>query len=414
MKHRRTYASLDKNIQCQLHRQRRDHGLDARQARRPSTSTSPSAIPDTDNPNDKITKIDIVKDGGAVVQTYTPQRPAHSVTWKPTITMPTSKYFFVRVWNAGGGDAPGPTRPSPWRGWRRCGPGDSSPASGEGMMPSTRRATLRPMGSSALCLTTAMLLTAGPLSPQRVPLAPRPGATILVDMRVTLQQASTKDQAFAVFGVVDHTPYRAARNTCGWGFTTNADGHGLHALRADWEASNSTDQGIRVIDYLPAPKPWELYIQWKNRVGKYSTDPDGNGTDDSYAVYPRSGACKRALFSQVDGTRLDYTLHRSPPEVPKLENGPANYARYGDPKVWNFNSEVGTAPFTTTVYLKAASAPGRTDGVYRLWINDTLVMEQHDVPADSSAFDRWEFPATSTVVPQAQCEYFWDIVVWRP
>ena len=71
--------------------------------------------PDTDKPKHKITKIDIVKDGGAVVQTYNPT-PAHSVTWKPTIKDDTSKYFFVRVWNAGGGDASGanPAKPVAW------------------------------------------------------------------------------------------------------------------------------------------------------------------------------------------------------------------------------------------------------------------------------------------------------------
>jgi hypothetical protein len=55
---------------------------------------------------DKITKIDIVKDHGDVAQTYEVNPPAYSVEWKPVIHDATTKYFFVRVWNAGGGDAP--------------------------------------------------------------------------------------------------------------------------------------------------------------------------------------------------------------------------------------------------------------------------------------------------------------------
>lgn len=72
--------------------------------------------PDVNNPNDKITKIDIVKDHGEVVQTYMPTTPDFDVTWKPTIQDATSKYFFVRVWNTGGGDAPhpDPTKPMAW------------------------------------------------------------------------------------------------------------------------------------------------------------------------------------------------------------------------------------------------------------------------------------------------------------
>jgi len=52
---------------------------------------------------DKITKIDIVKDHGGVVQEYT-LAPGYSVHWTPTIDDTASKFSFVRV---GGGDAPG-------------------------------------------------------------------------------------------------------------------------------------------------------------------------------------------------------------------------------------------------------------------------------------------------------------------
>jgi hypothetical protein len=71
--------------------------------------------PDTDNPNDKITKIDIVGNGGEVVQSYNPS-PAYTVEWKPSIHDTSNAYFFVRVWNAGGGDAPGadPAKPVAW------------------------------------------------------------------------------------------------------------------------------------------------------------------------------------------------------------------------------------------------------------------------------------------------------------
>jgi hypothetical protein len=115
MKHRRTYASLDKNIQCTYTVNGSIMG---------STLDHPDVLefnisisdPDTDKPMDKITKIDIVKDGGAVVQTYTPPTSDYAITWKPTIHDSSSKYFFVRIWNAGGGDAPGadPEKPIAW------------------------------------------------------------------------------------------------------------------------------------------------------------------------------------------------------------------------------------------------------------------------------------------------------------
>jgi len=115
MKQRRTYASLDDNIQCRY---------TVNGAIMGSTLDRPSAFrfrievrdPDTSNPGDKITRIDIIKDRGEVVQTYAPDQPAFSVTWEPVINDTNAGYFFVRVWDAGGGDAPhpDPSQPIAW------------------------------------------------------------------------------------------------------------------------------------------------------------------------------------------------------------------------------------------------------------------------------------------------------------
>jgi hypothetical protein len=114
MKNRRTYASLDRNLQCRYTVNGAPMG---------STLSRPDVLrfdiavsdPDSDNAKDRITKIDIVKDGGVVVQQYAPE-PAHSVRWTPEIRDSSSHYFFIRVWNAGGGDAAGgdPANPVAW------------------------------------------------------------------------------------------------------------------------------------------------------------------------------------------------------------------------------------------------------------------------------------------------------------
>jgi hypothetical protein len=112
MKHRRTYAALDGNIQCTYTVNGAIMGstLDRPEALEFNISISD---PDTTDPKDKITKIDIVKDGGVIAETYTPAEPAHNVAWKTTLRDTTGKYFFVRVWNAGGGDAPKPAPENP-------------------------------------------------------------------------------------------------------------------------------------------------------------------------------------------------------------------------------------------------------------------------------------------------------------
>src|SRR4029079_15489061 len=114
MKHRRTYASLDNNLQC---RYTVNGAVMGSVLPRSGDFQFDIAIsdPDTGNAKDRITKLDIVKDGGAVVKAYEPE-PAFSVRWKPKIEDATNKSFFVRVWNSGGGDAPGadPAKPVAW------------------------------------------------------------------------------------------------------------------------------------------------------------------------------------------------------------------------------------------------------------------------------------------------------------
>lgn len=115
MKARRTYASLDQNIQC---RYTVNGQIMGSTLNRPSTFHFSIDVndPDTNNPDDRITKIDIVRDGGEIAQSYTPTPPSYTVTWNPTLTDSHSKYFFVRVWNAGGGDGPhpDPAQPVAW------------------------------------------------------------------------------------------------------------------------------------------------------------------------------------------------------------------------------------------------------------------------------------------------------------
>jgi hypothetical protein len=115
MKQRRTYATLDNNLQC---RYTVNGAIMGSTLHEPGTYNFDINVsdPDKDDPKAKITKIDIVKDGGEVIQTYTPNVPTTSVNWKPVIQDAQAHYFFVRVWNAGGGDAPkpDPTKPIAW------------------------------------------------------------------------------------------------------------------------------------------------------------------------------------------------------------------------------------------------------------------------------------------------------------
>ncbi|HEU5020277.1 MAG TPA: hypothetical protein VFT60_00255 [Bryobacteraceae bacterium] len=111
MKNRRTYASLDENLQA---RYTVNGAIMGSTLNKPDTLWFDITVsdPDTTKPTDKITKIDIVGEGGAVVSSYTPD-PDYTVRWQTGVSGNPSKYFFVRVWTAGGGDAPNPKPEEP-------------------------------------------------------------------------------------------------------------------------------------------------------------------------------------------------------------------------------------------------------------------------------------------------------------
>lgn len=114
MKHRRTYASLDKNLQCRYTVNGNMMGSTVK-ASGPLQFDITVADPDTASDRDKISRIDIVSDGGRVIEAFQP-RTGHKVHWTPKIEDSQGKYFFVRVWTAGGGDAPNPdpSQPVAW------------------------------------------------------------------------------------------------------------------------------------------------------------------------------------------------------------------------------------------------------------------------------------------------------------
>lgn len=115
MKNRRTYASLENNIQCNYTVNGKIMGstLNGEKVFKFDISIND---PDTNNPQDKITKIDIVKDNGQVVQTLEVPISDYSIKWSPVINDAANTYFFIRIWNAGGGDAPkaDPQKPIAW------------------------------------------------------------------------------------------------------------------------------------------------------------------------------------------------------------------------------------------------------------------------------------------------------------
>ena len=251
----------------------------------------------------------------------------------------------------------------------------------------------------------------------------QPGASdvILMDLRQPLQQATTATEALSLFPGNDHTALRGARNTRGWSFSTNFDGQGTHALRVDW-AQQTGDQEVRLISYLPSPKPREVYVQYKARLGKHPSDPDGNGNDNAFPLFPASTGPKRFLIGRTDvggsaNGRLDYVWTRSNPSAVRAQIDWFNWGINARAADWNPQGYIGRT-YTTTIYVKVSSSNGTTngaaDGIYRVWIDGALVLNGTNLSIGSWALDLLNFPTINGEVPAPCSEYYWDFLIWRP
>lgn len=113
MKHRRTYATLEQNLSCSYTCNTKIMGstLD-----KPASFEFSITASDPD-PGDRITKIEILRGEGtgavvAAAQTF----DSTEVRWKTTIKDASARYFYVRIYNATGGDAASadPQKPVAW------------------------------------------------------------------------------------------------------------------------------------------------------------------------------------------------------------------------------------------------------------------------------------------------------------
>lgn len=103
MAHRRTYATLDKNLEISYTVNRKIMGSDIEKADKYRFDISVNE-PDSGKEDQVITKIEIVTDGGEVVASSEFQD--YNVEWRPVIEDTGKDYYFVLVYNASRQDGP--------------------------------------------------------------------------------------------------------------------------------------------------------------------------------------------------------------------------------------------------------------------------------------------------------------------
>jgi hypothetical protein len=249
----------------------------------------------------------------------------------------------------------------------------------------------------------------GPVDP-----APRPGDRILLDTRTTLQQADSLAEALALF------PDR----TSGIALSMNVDGRGTKAFRIDWPGSSGqcVDEGRWLIHYLPTPYPKRLYVQWKMRMGRTASGGGIGPVSQFQLTNPACGnAGRKILLALRDVSdrglagRIDYVWPGPSPVRPRFEGSGTGDVALGPNQGVAFDPQslVGDV-ITQTVYLQAASSGGAADGVLKLWVNKSLVLEEQSVRMGASAFHRFQFPTIFRAPVHDQTEYFWDIIAWEP
>ena len=111
---RRTYATYDRNL-CVKHAVNGEMMGTVLDFPDVLDFTVIAYDPDDDDPDDRITRIEIVTDKGELVLAET--FDAHHVTWSPSVAAGEAKYFFVLVYTADKTDGPTAYVAPVWTGW---------------------------------------------------------------------------------------------------------------------------------------------------------------------------------------------------------------------------------------------------------------------------------------------------------
>lgn len=102
MASRRTFATMDKNLSVKYTVNGEFMGSDIKTAKKYKFEID-VVEPDTDKEKDKLTKIEVVGEGGKVLASEV--FDSHEAHWKPVVKE-TGKYFFVLVYNASDPEVP--------------------------------------------------------------------------------------------------------------------------------------------------------------------------------------------------------------------------------------------------------------------------------------------------------------------
>jgi hypothetical protein len=274
--------------------------------------------------------------------------------------------------------------------------------------------------------TTPTTTTPPPPTSSSEPL-PRSGDRILMDGRVSMQQATSIANLWpgAPRGTVpnDQLTYELNKDLK---FTSDFDGKGTNALRVDWTSFNGYcgDQAHRSITYLPAPYAKHIIVSFKQHMGRTATG-GGIGELNSFQITNSGNGCdlnagrKMMLMCRVqaDGgcyNRMDYLYPGPAPVKPRIDNNVIQCNCGLLPGVaFNPQDYVGKT-IVTTEELKAESSPGAADGIVRMWVNGVKIIENTHARIGAQAFNRFELTPTFNSPAQNQTEYIWDVVSWVP
>jgi hypothetical protein len=281
----------------------------------------------------------------------------------------------------------------------------------EGVAAGTATVTASVDGKSA---TVAVTVASQPVPPPSGG-DPQPGASdrILFDTRTSLQQATSKAQADALFLYVSNE----------FSFTSNVDGKGTRAMRADYQArpGECWDSGSMLQAGLSAPYPKEVYFQYKILLGRTAT---GGGIGDlgrfqiTNAECGNAGAKRFLVLRDVPDRggagRTDLLWPGPAPAIPRLAIDTRNWSlSQNRGSTFDPQTHVGEV-MTWTLYFRAASSPSANDGIARVWVNGQLIIETTTGSFGPEGYHRFQLPATFRAPQFNQSEYYWDIVAWTP
>lgn len=251
---------------------------------------------------------------------------------------------------------------------------------------------------------------------------PSSGQTILLDTRSGGGQ-SIQDANITTLSEANTAAGTGTYGAEPFAFTTDFDGQGTSAWVARYRAVNGNYGDRRAFIQTTTPSRREIYVQWKQWMGRRAGDGVGWGVLESFDFTNPNDPVGNAARKNVrivgpdwsGGNALWTGAMPGPDPVPMKFYDEQNFTVMYDGS-WT-PEQLENSYVVFTYRIKCESSQGAGDGVMEMWLEKEGVLiaqkSAYNIDMGCQAVRQFNVGLMMRSPIEDMSEYFWDLVIWE-